>query len=139
MTVKERNDDGCNRQNEEEEPRVINNVRRLLEQARGTRDKGKEKAIDINEDIVQPRKGSISKTQDYNIAGHLRKIPAQLSVFDALMMSQELRDTLIHVLQNPAEYQAYFAEAHMTEALNAFGFLVINFFEEDLLLGTKRA
>ena len=86
---------------------------------------------------MQPRKGSISKTQDYNIAGHLRKIPAQLSVFDALMMSQELRDTLIHVLQNPEEYQAYFAEAHMTEALYAFGSPVINFSEEDLLLGTK--
>ena len=26
LTVKERNDDGCNRQNEEEEPRMINNV-----------------------------------------------------------------------------------------------------------------
>ena len=66
---------------------MINNVRRFLKQARGIRDKGKKKAIDINEDIVQPRKGPISKTQDYNIAAHLRKIPAKLSVLDALMMS----------------------------------------------------
>ena len=75
-----------------------------FEQARGTRGKGKQKAIDINVDIMQPRKGSISRTQDYNIAAHLRKIPAQLSVFDALTMSQELRGTLILVLQNPEEY-----------------------------------
>ena len=68
-----------------------------------------------------------AKTQDYNIATHLRKIPAQLSVFNVLMMSQELRDTLIHVLQNPEEYQAYFAEAHMTEALYTFDCSVINF------------
>ena len=52
-------------------------------------------------------------------------------------MSQELRGTLILVLQNPEEHQAYFAEAHITEALDAFGSPVINFSEEDLLLGTK--
>ena len=43
-------------------------------------DKGKEKAIDINEEIMQRQKGSISKTKDYNIPAHLKKIPAQLSV-----------------------------------------------------------
>ena len=91
----------------------------------------------MNKDITQPRKSYTSKTQDYNIVAHLKKIPAQLSVINVLMISQELRDTLIHVLQNPEEYQAYFAEAHMTEALYAFGSPVINFSEEDLLLGTK--
>ena len=52
LTVKERNDDGCNCQNEVDELRMINNVRRVFEQPHGTRDKGKEKAIDINEEIV---------------------------------------------------------------------------------------
>ena len=86
---------------------------------------------------MQPGKGSISKTQDYNIVGHLKKIPALLSVFDALMMSQELRDTLTHVLQNPEEYKAYFAEAHMTEVLYAFGSSVILW--EGFVVGDKRA
>ena len=78
LTIKERYDEGCNRQDEEdEEPRMINNVRRLFEQARGTKDKGKEKAIDINEDIAQARRTSTPKTQDYNIAACLKKISTE--------------------------------------------------------------
>ena len=93
--------------------------------------------IVINEDIMQPRKSSTSKTQDYNIAAHLKKIPAYLSVFYALMMLQRLRNTLIHVLQYPEDYQAYFTKAYMMEALYTFGAPAIKFSEKDLLLGTK--
>lgn len=46
-------------------------------------------------------------------------MPALLSVFDALMMSHELRDTLVDALKNPEQYQAFFAEQHMKEALYA--------------------
>lgn len=35
------------------------------------------------------------------------------------MMPQELRDVLIHALQNPEKYQAYFSEESMREALYA--------------------
>jgi hypothetical protein len=38
--------------------------------------------------------------EEYNIMAHLRKLPALLSVFDALMMSQKLRNVLICALQN---------------------------------------
>lgn len=54
VLIKERHNNGCIHQVEEKEPLIINNVQRLLEQARGTRDKRKEKVTDINEDIVQP-------------------------------------------------------------------------------------
>lgn len=53
---------------------------------------------------------------DYKVVAHLRKIPALLSVFDALMMSQELRNVLVYALQNPEKFQAYFAERNMQEA-----------------------
>lgn len=36
---------------------------------------------------------------------HLKKIPALLSVYDALQMSKELRESLIETLSNPQEYQ----------------------------------
>ena len=48
------------------------------------------------------------------------------------MMLQELRNTLIHVLQHLEEYQAYFAEAHITKAFYAFGSPVINFSKKAL-------
>ena len=57
--------------------------------------------------------------EDYNVLAHLRKILALLSVFDALMMSQELRDLLINALQNPEKYQSHFAERRHEESLCA--------------------
>lgn len=40
-----------------------------------------------------------------------------LTVYDALMMSPERRGTLVEVFLNPDEYQAFFAEQSMKEAL----------------------
>lgn len=36
---------------------------------------------------------------------HLRKVPTLLSVYDALQMALELRESLIQALPNPTEYQ----------------------------------
>lgn len=51
-------------------------------------------------------------------------------------MSHELRDTLVDALQNPEQYQAFFAEQHMKEALYATHTASISFNENDLLTGT---
>ncbi|KAJ0962211.1 hypothetical protein J5N97_030039 [Dioscorea zingiberensis] len=64
------------------------------------------------------------------------KVPALLSMYDALMMSTEVRESLIHALQNPEEYQGYFTEINMKEALYAFHAPSVSFTDEDLLLGT---
>ncbi|KAL0924072.1 hypothetical protein M5K25_004877 [Dendrobium thyrsiflorum] len=80
------------------------------------KDKGKE--IIIDDDIIpkDPKKKDIvAKGIDYNILSHLRKIPAQLSIYDALIMSKDLRETLIKALKDPERYEAYFAERNMTE------------------------
>lgn len=86
----------------------------LLErQAPKEKEKGKEKEIEIKENEGPNDKPKFTQA-DYNIIAHLRKIPALLSVFDALMMSQELREVLVHALQNPEKYQSYFVVLNNT-------------------------
>lgn len=43
---------------------------------------------------------------DYNVLAHLRKLPASLSIYDALMMSPELRETLVKALLEPEVFLA---------------------------------
>lgn len=40
----------------------------------------------------------------YDILAHLKKIPALLSVYDALKMSAELRMSLVYALTNPEDF-----------------------------------
>ncbi|KAL0921246.1 hypothetical protein M5K25_008303 [Dendrobium thyrsiflorum] len=86
---------------------------------KGVSDKEKGKEIVINEDIIpkDPKKGTAAKGIDYDILSHLRKIPAQLSIYDALVMSKNLRETLIQALKDPERYEAYFAEASNSKAV----------------------
>ncbi|KAL0903438.1 hypothetical protein M5K25_027819 [Dendrobium thyrsiflorum] len=54
---------------------------------KGVSDKEKGKEIVINEDIIPKdpkKKDTAAKGIDYNILSHLRKIPAQLSIYDTL-------------------------------------------------------
>ncbi|KAL0925427.1 hypothetical protein M5K25_003755 [Dendrobium thyrsiflorum] len=106
---------------------------------KGVSDKDKGKEIVINEDIIpkDPKRGTAAKGIDYNILSHLRKIPAQLSIYDALVMSKDLRETLIQALKDPERYEAYFAERNMTEVLQARNEPFITFSEEDMMLGTE--
>lgn len=74
---------------------------------------------------------------DYNVLAQLRRVPASLSILDALMMSQDSRDALIYALQNPQEFQTYLAERDLPEVLYAGRCNpTIGFDDEDLLLGT---
>lgn len=41
----------------------------------------------------------------YNVSAHLKKIPAILSIYDTLQISQELRESLIEALSNHQDYQ----------------------------------
>ncbi|KAG5556090.1 hypothetical protein RHGRI_006649 [Rhododendron griersonianum] len=40
----------------------------------------------------------------YDVLAHLKKIPALLSIYDALMMSPELRKSLVYALSNPDDF-----------------------------------
>jgi hypothetical protein len=103
-------------------------------------DKGKDKAQNKNKEVECPNKNpeKIRQTiEEYNVLAHLRKIPALLSIFDALMMSQDLREVLIQALQDPEKYKSYFIEQNMQEALYAVKRATcINFTDDDLLIGT---
>nr|CAD1844035.1 unnamed protein product [Ananas comosus var. bracteatus] len=72
---------------------------------------------------------------DYNIIAHLKRIPALLSVFDALMMAKELREALVEALLNPEPYETVMAEIHLVnqvdEEVNQ-----ITFSEEDFMTQT---
>jgi hypothetical protein len=61
-------------------------------------DRGKDKAQNKGKEVEglgkNPEK-TRSTGEEYNMLAHLRKIPALLSIFDALMMSQDLREVLI--------------------------------------------
>lgn len=45
-----------------------------------------------------------------NVISHLRKLPALLSIYDALMMSPEMRQSLVQILLEPDTFKAYFAQ-----------------------------
>jgi hypothetical protein len=101
-------------------------------------DKGKDKAQNKEvESLSKNPEKARSTGEEYNVLAHLRKIPALLSIFDALMMSQDLREVLIQALQNPERYKSYFIEQNMQEALfTAKRAACINFTDDDLLIGT---
>ena len=73
---------------------------------------------------------------DYSVLAHLKKIPALLTVYDVLMLSSEMRNTLVQALLNPEDYQAFFAEETMKETLYAESSVGAFFINKDLLLGT---
>jgi hypothetical protein len=64
-------------------------------------DRGKDKAQYKGkeaESLSKNPKKTWSTGEEYNVLAHLHKIPALLSIFDALMMSQDLREVLIQAL-----------------------------------------
>lgn len=66
--------------------------------AKRSKAKGKEKHTEDSPATSNPIRPTIG---EYSVLAHLRKIPALISVFDALVMSKDLRDSLIYALQNP--------------------------------------
>ena len=82
--------------------------------------------------------GSMKNTSkvDYNILAHLKKIPALLSVYDALMLSKELREAFIKALHTSETYEAHLAEVHITQTSNFEKLEQITFTKDDLMLGS---
>ena len=78
-----------------------------------------EGSIQINEDALPPSPPKPQKSSkgvvDYNVLSHLRKLSALLSIYDALLLSKDIRETLIKALQDPEQYEAFFAEEKMKE------------------------
>jgi hypothetical protein len=103
-------------------------------------DKGNDKAQNKGKEVESLGKSpekTRSTGEEYNVLAHLRKIPALLSIFDVLMMSQDLREVLIQALQSPEKYKSYFIEQNMQETLVAAKQAAcINFTDDDLLMGT---
>uniref|UniRef100_J3N1M8 Peptidase A2 domain-containing protein n=1 Tax=Oryza brachyantha TaxID=4533 RepID=J3N1M8_ORYBR len=70
----------------------------------------------------------------YDVISHLKKIPAMLSVYDALCLSYDLRKAFISALSFPEDYRVEVSqtEVESTEVLD------VTFTDEDLLLGSKK-
>jgi hypothetical protein len=69
---------------------------------------------------------------EYNVIAHLKRIPALLSVYDALVLLPELREALIKALQKPEHYQAAMAKHRLFE--NLLYANQISFSDEDQML-----
>ncbi|KAM0888475.1 hypothetical protein ACQ4PT_028304 [Festuca glaucescens] len=75
---------------------------------------------------------STFKDVDYNIVAHLKRIPALLSVYDALMLVPDLRQALVHALQEPELYEVAMAKHRLFS--NPLFVNEITFDDEDRLL-----
>ncbi|XP_020410272.1 uncharacterized protein LOC109946528 [Prunus persica] len=99
------------------------------------------KAKDSKPDTSKAKEPSQSHIVKYDILAHLKRIPAPLSVYDALQMSRELREALVMALMNPNLYKSCFksADVHTTETSKfcASCLAAITFGEDDLLLGSR--
>ncbi|CAL2227449.1 unnamed protein product [Prunus armeniaca] len=99
------------------------------------------KAKDPKPDTGKTKKSSQSHALKYDILAHLKRIPAPLSVYDALQMSRELREALVMALTSPDLYKSCFksADVHTIETSKfcASCMAVITFGEDDFLLESK--
>nr|XP_011465143.1 PREDICTED: uncharacterized protein LOC101299390 [Fragaria vesca subsp. vesca] len=74
----------------------------------------------------------------YDVLAHLKRVPATLSVFEALQMSRELREALIEALTCPDIYKDEIEEVAVTTPRVCIGCKeCIMFCEDDLLLGSE--
>lgn len=69
---------------------------------------------------------------EYNIVAHLKRIPAILSVYDALVLMPELRQALIRALEKPDLYEAQMADHRISQVMAEVN--EISFSEEDKIV-----
>lgn len=50
---------------------------------------------------------------EYDVIAHLRRIPARLSIYEALQLSKEAREALINALVNESVRDVYLAESDL--------------------------
>jgi hypothetical protein len=82
--------------------------------------KSKEKDVCLKENLPQVdtrnapmNDGDAALKVDYNVVAHLKRIPALLSVYDALLLVPELRQALIVALQKPEVYEINMAKHNL--------------------------
>ena len=63
--------------------------------------------------------GSHKDRVRYDVISHLKRIPARLSVYDALQMSKELRRALIQALMDPNDYKDQVDPIEVDEVLSS--------------------
>lgn len=90
----------------------------------------------------QVRQGSHKEKVRYDVISHLKRIPARLSVYDALQMSREIRRALIQALMDPDDYKDQVDPIEVDEVLSyplnqcAACMACVTFSDEDLQLGS---
>lgn len=99
----------------------------------------KAKVVQCNESPNQdlPQASSSSKQPrdedvEYNVIAHLKRIPALLSIYDALMLMPELREALIKALQSPQLYETAMAKHWLLTGFSEVN--DISFSEEDKMV-----
>ena len=70
----------------------------------------------------------------YDVIAHLKKIPAMLSVYDALCLSSDMRKALVTALTFPEDYRVEVSQTEVEES----EVLNMTFTDEDMLLGPKK-
>ena len=70
----------------------------------------------------------------YDVIAHLKKIPAMLSVYDALCLSSDMRKALVTALTFPEDYRVEVSQTEIEES----EVLNMTFTDEDMLLGPKK-
>jgi hypothetical protein len=72
-----------------------------------------DKAAEVNPQEATPgatiKKGDKLQDVEYNVLTHLKRIPALLSIYDALMLVPELWDALVQALLEPERYEVAMA------------------------------
>ena len=80
---------------------------------------------------LEPSKKKKNRIEDidYNVVSHLKRIPALLSVYDALMLVPDLREALVKALLEPELYEVVMAKHRLVN--NPLFVNEITFDEED--------
>ena len=86
----------------------------------------------VDERVELTNNGEAASKVDYNVVAHLKRIPALLSVYDALLMVPELRQALIEALQKPEVYEIDMAKHNLL--CNSIESDQITFSEDDKVL-----
>jgi len=90
----------------------------------------------------QIHQGSHKDRVRYDVISHLKRIPARLSIYNALQMSKELRKALIQALMDPDDYKDQVNPIEVDEVLSsplircAACMACITFTDEDMQLGS---
>ena len=119
---------------EEDAPEVdqvhLRSGRQLVDPHPPHRKEPRNKDVAQNETMDPPSKVSVK----YDVISHLKKIPAMLSLYDALSLSSDLRKALVTAVSFPEDYRVEVSqiETKLSNVLN------ITFSDEDMLLGSKK-